>query len=102
VDGRDFVPVDRDSAVALCLDRPGANILSGFQRWLTRDGKELCFIPCVRREAQELLASEIDATEYKWTGKPGRWLVEAFRTVRAERAAAQNDRIRRDREKHRT
>jgi hypothetical protein len=100
VDDDDFIPIDRDTAVALCLDRPGANILSGFQRWQTRDKRELCFVPCIRAEAQELLASEIDAEKYRWTSRPTRWLVEAFRTVRAERAGVENGRYRKMKDKH--
>lgn len=90
-DSGDYVPVDRDTAVALCIDRPGGNILAAFQRWTDRLDRELCFVPCVRREAQEVLASEIDATEYGWAKPTTRWLVEAFRCVRSERAGVQND-----------
>jgi hypothetical protein len=99
-DGGDFVPVDRETAVALCFDRPGGNILSSFQRYTDPKCRELCFVPCIRREAQELLASEIDATEYGWAKPATRWLVEAFRCVRSERAAAQNDRHRAMKAKH--
>jgi hypothetical protein len=94
LDGSDCIPVDRDTAVALCPDRPGANILASFRRWHTATGRALCFVPCIRPESQELLASEIDAEKYHWSVAPSRWTVEAFRTIRSERAGVENDRYR--------
>ena len=100
VDGDARIPVDRDTAVALCIDAPGGNVLAGFQRWHDEKGRELCFVPCIRREASELLSREIDAEKYRWSERPSLWLVQAFRTIRAERAGCENDRYRRMKDKH--
>ena len=100
LDGDASLPVDRDTAVVLCVDPPGGNILAGFQRWQDRKGRELCFVPCVRRAAQELLSREIDAEKYRWSRDPTLWTVQAFRTIRAERAGCENDRYRKMRAEH--
>jgi hypothetical protein len=100
VDGDAALPVDRDTAVVLCNDPPGGNILSGFRRWKDQKDRELCFVPCIRRDAQELLSREIDAGKYHWATAPTAWTVQAFRTIRAERAGCANDQYKRMRDKH--
>jgi hypothetical protein len=100
VEGESLLPVDKDTAVVLCIDPPGGNILAGFQRWKDSLSRELCFVPCICRAAQELLSQEIDAEKYRWTSKPNNWFIQAFRTIRAERAGCENDRFRRLRGKH--
>lgn len=98
-DGQRFV-VDAETAIALLPDTDGS-VLSAMRVYQDRQGRELCHIPCVDRRAHEVMAREIDASEYGRSAVTTRAQLIAMRTVRAERAATQGEKVRRMRERDR-
>jgi hypothetical protein len=84
-----FLSVDGELAIALCPD--ATDMLAAFREYRDRDGHELCFVPCINRDAVELLATEVDAEEYGLSGTRGllRRTLECMRIVRSERGRVQ-------------
>lgn len=81
------ISVDGELAIALCEGKGDA--AKEFTEW-KQDGRSLCPIAAVPEWSQEVLADEADAREYHERPQ-NRWQREAWRVIRSERAAVQDE-----------
>lgn len=79
--------MDGELALALLPGREG--IQQELSEW-RGDGRALCPVPVVQEWALRVIEEEADARE--WGGRPRtRWDLEAWRVIRSERAAVQDE-----------
>ncbi len=84
--------VDGELLIGLC-DASARNMLEELRSW-PADGREVCAVAVLHPGAREVLARESDATEYGISRALTRRELQALRTARSERCAAQNERMR--------
>lgn len=91
--------VDQRSALSLIQD-DGTGALESMRRWRSQ-GREICHVPLVTPDVQELMTAETDAREYGTLGPdPPRARLVAMRLLRSERVRARAEKSRADRRRY--